>query len=246
LNIRSSYGTLVAEASASARAISDSSSAKSYFQHVRTEIAPLLPTSAKSIVDVGAGAGHTAAWLRSRYPGSHATALEGNGALRDELARNVDRFCIVDLNGHLPDVGSPDLILFLDVLEHLARPDEVLRHLTATMADRGTVIVSLPNVAHLSVSVPLLFGARFDYGDAGILDRTHLRFFVRDTAVTLMNEAGLIVRRGIRSGFEGPRARMLDRVTAGLVRDHLTKQYIIAGTRATNGARQGAVEWLVA
>jgi SAM-dependent methyltransferase len=226
--------------------MSTTSSAETYFQHVRKEIAPLLPASAKSILDVGAGVGQTTAWLRSCYPGSHTTALEGNAALRDGLARNVDQAFIVDLNGHLPDIGSPDLILFLDVLEHLARPDEVLRRLTATMPEGGTVIVSVPNVGHLSVSLPLLLRARFDYGDAGILDRTHLRFFVRTSAVALMNEAGLVVRRGIRSGFQGPRARALDRLTAGLARDHLTKQYIMAGTRAASGVQQGAVEWLVA
>lgn len=217
-----------------------------YFQHVRQEIAPLLPKTARSILDVGAGVGGTASWLRSRYPGSHATALEGNAALRDQLAANVDRACIVDLNGDLPDVGSPDLILFLDVLEHLIRPEEVLRRLTATMADGGTVIVSVPNVAHLSVSVPLLFGARFEYRDAGIMDRTHLHFFLRNSAVALMNGAGLVVRHGIRYGFQGPRARALERLTAGLARDHLTKQYILAGTRATDEARQGEVEWTIA
>jgi SAM-dependent methyltransferase len=190
--------------------------------------------------------GRTTAWLRSRYPGSHTTALEGNPAAAAELARNADRVCIVDLNGPLPDVGSPDLILFLDVLEHLARPDEVLQQLTATMAAGGTVIVSLPNVAHLSVSVPLLFAARFDYRDAGILDRTHLRFFVHDSAIALMNRSGLIVRHGIRHGITGPRSRALDRLTAGLVRDHLTKQYILAGTRAEKGTTQGRVQWLLA
>jgi SAM-dependent methyltransferase len=221
-------------------------STETYFQHVREEIAPLLPASAKSILDVGAGTGRTTAWLRLRYPGSQTTALEGNGALRDELAGNVDRVLIVDLNNDLPDVGSPDLILLLDVLEHLARPGKVLRCLTETMANGGTVIVSVPNIAHLSVSVPLLFNGRFDYSDAGILDRTHLRFFVRSSAISLMNGAGLTVRRGIRSGLRGPRARLLDSLTAGFFRDRLTKQYIMAGTRAADDARQGTVEWLIA
>jgi hypothetical protein len=130
------------------------------------------------------------------------------------------------------------------VLEHLLQPLEVLKRVTCTMKDGGTVIVSLPNVAHASVAVPLLLRARFEYQDAGILDRTHLRFFDRTSAVALMNQAGFIVSRGFRTGFQGPRTRLIDTVTCGALRDHLTKQYILAGTREAE-KRQGHVEWFM-
>jgi 2-polyprenyl-3-methyl-5-hydroxy-6-metoxy-1,4-benzoquinol methylase len=215
-----------------------------YFEHIRKDIAPLLPPSAKLILDVGAGTGRTAAWLRARYPGSRAIALEGNPAVQEALARNVDQAFLVNLEEALPDIGSPDLILCLDVLEHLTRPAEVLRRLTSSMAEGGTVIVSVPNIAHLSVSLPLLFKAQFEYQEAGILDRTHLRFFFRRSAVAMMNEAGLIVKRGIRHGFQGPRTRILAYLTLGLAQDHLTKQYLMAGVRARAGQRQGDIPWL--
>jgi 2-polyprenyl-3-methyl-5-hydroxy-6-metoxy-1,4-benzoquinol methylase len=216
-----------------------------YFRRVRHDIDQLLPASARRILDVGAGVGATSAWLKARYPGSTTIALEGNEAIRDELAGNVDEAVILDLNGPIPDVGAPDLVLCLDVLEHLMQPVEVLKRVTSTMADGGTVIVSVPNVAHVSVALPLLLQARFEYRDAGILDRTHLRFFDRRSAVALLNEAGFIVRRGIRLGFDGPRARLFDAVTRRTLRDHLTKQFVVAGIRAAS-ARQGAVEWLTA
>jgi SAM-dependent methyltransferase len=215
---------------------------ETYFQHVRTDIAPLLPAHATHILDVGAG--RTSGWLRPRYPGCRLVALEGDPAMRAQLAQNVDEAHIVDLNGPIPDVGAPDLILLLDVLEHLMRPQDVLNHLTGVMAEGATVIVSCPNVAHASVSLPLLLKAQFDYQDSGILDRTHLRFFVRKSAIALMSQAGLIVRHGIRTGLGGPRARLLDKLTGGMLRDHLTKQYILSGTRKAPGTVQGEVEWL--
>jgi hypothetical protein len=135
--------------------------------------------------------------------------LEGNSNLLGELRQNVDEAHIVDLNGPLPDVGAPDLALFLDVLEHLLRPECVLAQLTAKMPAHGVVIVSLPNVAHLSVSVPLLFRGAFEYDDAGILDRKHVRFFTRTSAVRLLNSAGFTVTKGSRAGFIGPRSRIL-------------------------------------
>ncbi len=209
---------------------------------MRSEIAPLLPATATRIVDIGCGVGATAAWLKTRYPAAHTIGLEGQGDLIDQLKRNVDEAHIVDLNDQLPDVGQPDLVLFLDVLEHLVQPEKLLKALVERLAPGGVIIVSLPNVAHYSVAVPLLLNRRFEYADAGILDRTHLRFFVKESAVALMNSAGLEVSAGVVAGAAGPRASVIDAVTAGLLRDRLTKQYIMCGRLMTSGG-QGRIDW---
>jgi 2-polyprenyl-3-methyl-5-hydroxy-6-metoxy-1,4-benzoquinol methylase len=214
----------------------------SYYRWARREIELLLPATATRILDVGAGVGTTSRWLKTHYSGAFAVALEGNPDLFGELRQNVDEAHIVDLNGPLPDVGAPDLVLFLDVLEHLPRPEEVLARLTVNMPANGTVIVSLPNVAHWSVSTPLFFKGRFQYEDAGLLDRTHLRFFTRESAMELMNSAGFTVTRGARGGF-GPRTRIVDRLTFGVARDHLTYQYLMAGSRFSGKAPQGPIRW---
>jgi 2-polyprenyl-3-methyl-5-hydroxy-6-metoxy-1,4-benzoquinol methylase len=216
----------------------------SYYRWARREIEQLLPATASRILDVGAGVGATSRWLKSRYPGAFAVALEGNASLLGELRQNVDEAHIVDLNGPLPDVGAPDLVLFLDVLEHLLRPEEVLARLTANMPANGTVIVSLPNVAHWSVSAPLFFKGRFQYEDSGLLDRTHLRFFTRKTAMELVNSAGFTVTSGTRMGF-GPRTRFFDRLTFGVARDHLTYQFLMAGSRFSGQAPEGPMSWRI-
>ena len=51
------------------------------------------------------------------------------------------------------------------------------------------LVVSLPNVANISVRLALLFG-RFNYTERGILDRTHLHFYTRKTARALLEENG--------------------------------------------------------
>lgn len=214
-----------------------------YFSLTRSEIEPLLPPKAQTILDVGSGAGATAAWVKSKYPGSVAVALEGNSVLLEQLQHNVDEAHIVDLDGDLPDIGAPDLALFLDVLEHLKHPERVLAQLTAKMPEHGTVIVSVPNVAHLSVSAPLFFKGEFKYRDAGILDRTHLRFFVLHSAIELLNSAGFVVTRGLRTGFRGPRTRALDFLTWGTVRNRVTKQFILQGRRGPPRPMQAAIAW---
>ena len=198
---------------------------------MRSEIAPLLPPAATRILDVGCGVGATAAWLRSQYPGSHTIGFEGNAALLAELARNVDESYIVDLNGPLPDLRPADLVLLLDILEHLVDPEAVLARIMALMAEDATVIISLPNVAHLSVSVPLLFLGRFDYASAGILDRTHLHFFYRRSALDLAERVGLKVEKCLMTGFEGRRTRRIDQLTFGLMRDRLARHYVFSAKR---------------
>src|SRR5262249_22729821 len=80
-------------------------------------------------------------------------------------------------------------ILLLDVLEHLSRPDRLLEEAKSVLSDRGFLIVSLPNIANITVRLALLFG-RFTYTERGILDRTHLRFFTRRSARRFLEENG--------------------------------------------------------
>ena len=206
-----------------------------YFDHVRSEIAPLLPPTARRILDVGCGTGVTSAWLKTLYSNAYTVGLEGNPALRSILTRNVAEAHIVDLNQPIPDVGAPDLVLFLDVLEHLVHPEELLAQVVRVMADDATIIISLPNVAHLWVAARLFFLGRFDYQDAGILDRTHLRFFYRDSAYALVESAGLEILTVLRNGVERPGARrsslLLNWLTMGLLRERLTEQYVLSARK---------------
>jgi len=205
---------------------------QTYFEHVRSDIADLLPAKATRIVDVGCGAGSTLAWLRGRYPSAHTIGLEGNAAMASQLSRNADEAHVVDLTGAVPDLGSPDLILFLDVLEHLSDPVSAMKKITSSLAPDGKIIVSLPNIAHYSVSAPLFFGGQFEYEDAGILDRTHLRFFVRKSAVELLLTAGFTVERALYTGLNGRKLKLLDASTLGRQRMRLAKQFVMRGAKA--------------
>jgi hypothetical protein len=86
----------------------------------------------------------------------------------------------VDLDA-LPPLPYPDghfdVITCADVLEHLVEPGTLLGQLRRYLKDDGRLVVSIPNVRHESVLLPLLVEGRFTYQDAGVLDRTHLRFF---------------------------------------------------------------------
>ncbi|MEZ4753292.1 MAG: class I SAM-dependent methyltransferase [Bdellovibrionota bacterium] len=83
-----------------------------------------------------------------------------------------------------------DVILMLDVLEHMSDPFAFLEELMPMIAQDALVLISVPNVAHWSVRLPLLFGV-FNLYDRGILDRTHLQWFTRKRARELANFGSL-------------------------------------------------------
>jgi len=217
-----------------------------YYHWVRQEIKPLLPKNPSRVLEVGAGAGHTLKWIKELYPKTETTAVEINSALLQELRQNVDVPIIGPIDEALPQLKSYDLILFLDVLEHLSDPTATLRNLSKHLEANGQVIVSVPNIAHLSVSVPLLLQRRFDYQDAGILDRTHLKFFVEGTAIKLLNDANFIVTAGLVSGIQGPKSKLLDLVSFGGLRHHLAKQYIMLGQLTDGKLSQERIKWALA
>jgi 2-polyprenyl-3-methyl-5-hydroxy-6-metoxy-1,4-benzoquinol methylase len=87
-------------------------------------------------------------------------------------------------------IGSYDVVICADVLEHLVKPLRVLKHLIRNQLDHTAYFISVPNVANLWVRLNLLFG-RFDYTERGILDKTHLHFYTRSSFQNFLNEAGL-------------------------------------------------------
>ena len=87
----------------------------------------------------------------------------------------------------------PDVLVLADVLEHTRYPEVCLRNLVETyLPSGGGVIVSVPNIANIFIRWSLLWG-RFDYTERGILDRTHFRFFTRNSIFKLLQSVGLDV-----------------------------------------------------
>lgn len=82
-----------------------------------------------------------------------------------------------------------DVVLLMDVLEHLREPAVVLARLKTLLNPQGRLIVTGPNVAYWAVRKDLLLG-RWNYTEAGILDRTHLHFYTAVGWRSLIEGAG--------------------------------------------------------
>lgn len=84
-----------------------------------------------------------------------------------------------------------DYIVFADVLEHLYNPKKVLKACVPFLKENGSILLSVPNIAHASVMLELLDN-HFDYTRVGLLDDTHIRFVTYDTLKELLRNIGLI------------------------------------------------------
>lgn len=82
-----------------------------------------------------------------------------------------------------------DYVFFGDVIEHLKDPAKALERCKKLLNKGGTIFISTPNVAHMSVRLQLL-GGNFDYEPMGILDNTHLKYFTKKSLTELVAAAG--------------------------------------------------------
>jgi SAM-dependent methyltransferase len=179
-----------------------SGKADSYFANPRTEIATLLPQRVDRVLEIGCGSGSTMRWLRNQRTLQHAIGIELFSDAAERATSTFDSVLTGDIETMVLPEDKFDLIIALDVLEHLIDPWSVVARLHSVLRPDGAIVVSLPNVGHYSVSVPLAMRGKWNYAEDGLLDRTHLRFFTRRTAIDLLTCSGLVmdkieyVRRG--------------------------------------------------
>ncbi len=145
----------------------------------------------------------------------------GPGGMATELARKHCDVTVVDQ--HPPEAPTPgvralaqnlddglrfdpaqyDILLMLDVIEHLRRPEAFLESMRENFDHSAkTLILTTPNVAFFPQRVMLLFG-QFNYGKAGILDQTHTRLFTFRSAERMLKDAGFRIKavRGVPAPF---------------------------------------------
>lgn len=205
-----------------------------YYSQARREIIPFLPagTCGLRVLDVGCGAGATGALVKQKVPGAHVTGVELFPAAAEKARGHIDEVHLANLDevSSLPFAErSFDLILCLDVLEHLVDPWTWLQRLRGLLKEDGTILVSVPNTRHLKVLAPLVLRGRWDYEEnGGLLDKTHLRFFTRASAIGLVEGAGLKVTRITHTGMAtGSKTFWMNACTLGLAKNFLVAGYLI-------------------
>ncbi len=203
-----------------------------YYRHGRAEIMPFLPASYGRVLEVGCGAGHFGAQL-------HAAEIWGvePDAVAAQLAaarfHRVLQGFYEAVAAELPD-GYFDLIVCNDVIEHVPDHDGFLLSLTRKLAPGGHLVGSVPNMRYYKNLGALLFRRQWQYVDAGILDRTHLRFFTDRSLRDALARAGLRIER-----FEGVNSAL----QKGLLKN-LGKSLLLGGLWLISGGAMADLKYL--
>lgn len=152
-----------------------------------------------NVIDLGAGPGDVAAALVAK--GCQVTVVD---MVEPEVETGPVQVVVQDLNEDINfDVSDKEVILMLDVIEHLVDPEDFLDRLRSHFDHAPkTLVLSTPNIAFSVQRLSMLFG-QFNYGRTGILDRTHTRLFTFRTLKHLLRDAGFQFRviRGVPAPF---------------------------------------------
>lgn len=205
-----------------------------YFSYTRNEILPLLPDEVAKVLEVGCGVGNTLEWIKSIRNCTWTAGVEISPHIARQAQLRLDAVYVGDIESmDLPVAkGSIDLVLCLDVLEHLVDPWKTIFKLQELLKPGGVLIASIPNVRYHAVLLPLLFKQKWEYTDAGVLDRTHLRFFVKETALRLITSSGLLVDMITSTGLgKSRKSQIMNSMIPSFFKSLFEKQYLIRGIK---------------
>jgi 2-polyprenyl-3-methyl-5-hydroxy-6-metoxy-1,4-benzoquinol methylase len=206
---------------------------ETYFEHARPEMMALVPAMAKRVLDVGCGAGAFSARLKSERP-VEVWGVEMNSDAARKASERLDKVVCAPFDSSF-DAGPIrfDCIIFNDVLEHMACPEIALETAHALLSPQGVVVASIPNARHLTVVWELAVQGDWRYRDAGIFDRTHLRFFTRTSILRLFREQRYEVRHceGINEAV-GRKFRVLNTIFLNRLTEMRYLQYAVVAAPA--------------
>jgi SAM-dependent methyltransferase len=129
----------------------------------------------RSVLDLGCGNAYLGGLLAAR--GYRVTGVERAGGFDPALTPSGVRMIEADLEQPFALDEQFDFVLCADILEHLRRPEDLLRVAAGALRKQGRLIASLPNSGHLYFRLTVLAG-RFPQDDKGLFDRTHVRFYM--------------------------------------------------------------------
>ncbi|HZZ91676.1 MAG TPA: methyltransferase domain-containing protein [Usitatibacter sp.] len=171
------------------------------------DLLALVPQGVERVVEAGCSSGALGQAFLAQRPEVEYIGIEmvreyaevARGRLSEVVVANVE-----EMEDRSFDVLNPtDCWIFGDVLEHLYDPWRTLKRVRRSLGEGGCVVACIPNAQHWSVQGLLNIG-EFRYQDAGLLDRTHIRWFTRKTIIELFASTGFDIEEMGGRVFEEP------------------------------------------
>ncbi len=207
---------------------------QSYYANVRSDLLSILPKSYNGIhvLEIGAGNGSTLAYLKKKGVANWVVGIDIPESKRESISELIDEFIYGDIEELDIDrlENSFDCVILADVLEHLVFPDKVLNKVQHILKKNGIVLVSMPNVRHFQTFKNIYLKGDFAYEESGLFDFTHLRFYCKKNIEDLLTLNGFEIQKTLSAlrVYEGKSiAKLINKLTFGLIEEFLTVQYFI-------------------
>ncbi|MCX6295593.1 MAG: class I SAM-dependent methyltransferase [Bacteroidetes bacterium] len=187
-----------------------------------------------NVLDIGCGTGATGAAIRQNFKVGHYSGVELMDAAAKIAKERLDYVVSVNVETMINekkfqnlDKKKYDLILILDVIEHLYDPWGLLNFLRDWLSPDGVIVLSIPNAGNIYV-VNKLLRDKFLYDEGGLLDKTHIRFFTLKTIQHLAETTGYMIKDTyFKRGSMDLKSKILNILTFGLLKKMFVVQYIV-------------------
>lgn len=177
------------------------------------EVLRLIPNASKKIIEIGCSSGALAREFKKNHPDVHWVGVE----IDPDYAELAERHCNTTIVANLDEASQDfyklfsdyDCWVFADVLEHFRDPWAVVRNVRYVLPENGCIVACIPNAQNWNLIARLAVGD-FRYEDMGLLDRTHLRWFTRQTIYELFEGQGFRISEGVTRTFHHPNQEVLE------------------------------------
>jgi 2-polyprenyl-3-methyl-5-hydroxy-6-metoxy-1,4-benzoquinol methylase len=167
--------------------------------HHNPDLLSLMPIDSKIVIEIGCSAGALAREYKKINPKVNYIGID----IDDNYVKLAEQYCDKTYSLNIESADEQflrnnldgDCWIFGDSLEHLNNPWELLKKIRLVIPDNGTIVACIPNAQHWSVQARLCTGI-FRYEDSGLMDKTHLRWFTRQTIFELFDDSGFFIEDG--------------------------------------------------
>lgn len=163
-----------------------------------------------NVLDLGCGNGYVTGWLCEQ--GIRSVGLDGSGSGILIARKNYPEIEFEEANFDLPLPQhyhcAFDLVISLDVIEHMLLPRQLMPRALEGLTSSGYMILSTPYHGYFK-NVALALTNSFDKHWHPLRDFGHIKFFLRATLTTLCEEQGFEILDLVYVGRVTPLAKSM-------------------------------------
>jgi len=161
-----------------------------YFEYTRKEMLEFIPEQITTSLEIGCGAGVFSTLLSDQ--GIEAWGVEPEQTPYQMASQKLHKVLLGDFKsayGSLPQ-SNFDVVVFNDVLEHMADPWEAIEMTKGLLKANGCIVASIPSILYFPEFFRFLIDRDFKYTNGGTFDKTHLRFFTKRSIIRFFESCG--------------------------------------------------------